>query len=481
MKAVIHNKHRLSAVAAVTALMSVDVATAHAADNVVTEWNKVLLQAVRDTNPGPPMVARMLAISHTCMYDAWAAYDPIANGTQFEGELRRPVDERTDDNKREAISFAAFRAAVDLFPGQKSRFTSFMATLGYDPANNDSSLSSPAAVGRVACAAVLEDRHRDGANQLGDLSPGAYSDYTNYKPVNTSDRVDNPNRWQPLAVPDGRGGLKAQNFLAPHWGRVKPFAIRDVNQFKLKPPAPYGSKKYIEQAEEVIHYSANLTDKQKVVAEYWADGPRSETPPGHWNLFAQFVSERDQHGLDDDAKLFFSLNNALLDASIWAWSVKVKYDYIRPISAIHYLFQGQVIHAWAGRDLGTQPILGEQWRPYQAENFVTPPFAEFVSGHSTFSSAAAQVLRNFTNSDAFGYTSTVAAGSSFVEPGTVPAKPVQLSWGTFTAAANEAGLSRLYGGIHFRDGDMYARRVGGQIGQQVWKKSQALFQPKKKK
>ncbi|WP_416398607.1 vanadium-dependent haloperoxidase [Allohahella sp. A8] len=449
--------------------------------NVIIQWNEVLLQAVRHDNPGPPMVARSLAITHTCMYDAWAAFDDRAVGTELGAALRRPRGERTDENKRQAISFAAYSAAIDLFPGQQAKFDTLMSALGYDPADSHKvDLESAAGVGLIACAAVLEKRHRDGSNQLGDLHPGAYSDYTGYKAYNTPDDIIDANYWQPLRVADGQGGYKVQTFLAPHWGRVKPFSFNSPKKFKLKKPAKYGSREFLEQAREVISYSAHLTDTQKVKAEYWADGPHSETPPGHWNLLAQHVSRRDQHTLDQDAKLFFALNNAVMDAGIWAWWAKREFDYVRPISAIHYLFKGQMIEAWAGRDLGTRPILGETWRPYQAENFVTPPFAEYVSGHSSFSASAAQVLRRFTGSDVFGYAVTFEPGSSFVEPGTVPANRLKLTYATFSDAADEAGISRRFGGIHFRDGDLEARRVGREIGELVWKRASHLFRDRGK-
>jgi hypothetical protein len=105
--------------------------------------------------------------------------------------------------------------------------------------------------------------------------------------------------------------------------------------------------------------------------------------------------------------------------------------------------------AWAGPHRGAAVIDGETWLPYQLPSFVTPPFYEYVSGHSTLSAAAAEVLRRFTGSDRFGHQATIPVGWSKAEPGTVPAKPVVLSWATFTDAADEAGISRRYGCIHF--------------------------------
>src|SRR5258705_6369200 len=116
-------------------------------------------------------------------------------------------------------------------------------------------------------------------------------------------------------------------------------------------------------------------------------------------------------------------------------------------------------------------MLGQNWRPYQPSYFPTPPFPEFISGHSTFSAASAEALRRFTGSDRFGASATIAAGSSKVEPGLVPAKDVTLSWPTFSAAADEAGLSRRYGGIHVVHRDLQGALNRRRNGAPTFKKA----------
>jgi hypothetical protein len=123
-------------------------------------------------------------------------------------------------------------------------------------------------------------------------------------------------------------------------------------------------------------------------------------------------------------------------------------------------------------------ILGENWQPYQAATVVTPPFAEYISGHSIFSAAASTVLRMFTRSDVFGNSVTIKAGTSRVEPGATPATDVTLSWATFTDAANEAAVSRRYGGIHFPEGDLRSRKLGREIGLHVWNAALRYFDPR---
>jgi hypothetical protein len=436
-----------------------------AEDNVVLRWNTALLRAVRTVRSSPPVTARALAIMHTCMYDAWAAYDAVAVGTGRGAALRQPQSQRTPGNKAIAISYAAHRALNDLFPSESGAFQQLMIELGLDPAGLSLDPVDPAGVGNAACAVVLERRHHDGANQLGDMNGAApYSDYTGYVPVNTTTELIDPNRWQPLRTATGA----PQSFLAPHWRHVTPFALTAPDQFRPRPPVLFPHPGYAREVEEIVALSAGLTDRHKMIAEYWADGPASETPPGHWNLFAQFVSRRDHRGLDDDVTLFFVLGNALLDVSIAVWDCKVAFDYVRPVSAVRFLMTGQVIDAWAGPFQATRPVPAELFRSYIA----TPPFAEYTSGHSAFSAAGARVLQFATGSPLLNASYTFAAGSSTIEPGWTPVSKVTLTWRTFDDAADEAAMSRRFGGIHFRQGDLESRQMGKQIADRAWHKAQ---------
>jgi hypothetical protein len=276
-------------------------------------------------------------------------------------------------------------------------------------------------------------------------------------------------------VPDGAGGSSVQKFSTPHWGTVTPFALTSKDQFL--PPGPTKTTLLLldQEITDTVVQSATLTDLTKVRSEYWSDGPRSETPPGHWLLFAGAVARARGYGLDQSVKLTFALANAELDASIAAWNAKRRWDYVRPITAVRARLAGKLVLAWAGPGQGTRLIRGETWRPYQPDTFPTPPFAEYVSGHSTFSSAGARVLQRFTGSDLFGARVTVPRGSSFVEPGLTPLLPTPLLWPTFSAAVDEAGRSRRIGGIHFPDGDLNGRALGTSVGQNAWDKAQTYF------
>lgn len=486
---------------------------------ISVRWDRVIQQAVINTAPGPTIASRAYGILHTAIFDAWAAYDQTAISTQLGDELQRPELEVTTANKQEAMSYAAYQVAKDLFPSQVELFDTLMLELGYDPRNETTDITTAAGVGNVSAQTLLDFRHQDGSNQLGYRPRGAgtaYSDITDYQPVNSPDEITDLEFWTPENVPIDNPDARVQQFLTPHWGEVTPFALESGSQFRPVAPEPFllvpgttnleaqtitladGSvleidrgligtvinPEFINQAEEVINYSANLTDEQKLIAEFWEDGGGTSFPPGTWMTFGQFVSARDGHTLDDDAKLFLALGNAEFDAGIATWEAKTFYDYARPIRTIRELGElgligtyslelgGYTVEAWQP-DLGVQEILATDFLTYQTPGGdPSPPFAEYTSGHSAFSAAGAEVLELFTGSDEFGAAVSFEPGESRFEPGVTPQATTILTWSTFTEAADEGGISRLYGGIHFEDGDLNGRILGRQVGDAVFRRSQ---------
>ncbi len=440
-----------------------------AGDTVVVIWNEASLEAIREASIPAPIAARVLAIVNTAMYDAWAAYDPVAGGTDNTSRLKTWVTRSDDRHRERAMAIAAFYALRDVCQVPMADTT--LAQTGQPLGRGDEAER----IGTAAASAVLTARHQDGSNQLGDRHRGFYSDYTGYHPVNNPTRITDANHWQPLLVYNDDGSFRTQHFLVPQWGEVRPFAV-DIKAVTAALPAParFGEAKFQQQAQELLTLSAGLTEEQKTIAEYWADGMMTDSPPGHWLRFGIWVSKRDHHTLASDAKLFFILSNALLDAGILCWHVKRLHDSERPITAIHALFAGQVVRAWSGPGKGSAGIDGASWQPYQPPEIVTPAFPEFFSGHSTFSAAAAEVLRRFTKSDVFGDSYTQAPGTSIVEPGE-PHHPVTLTWATFSQAAAQAGMSRRYGGIHFADADLAGRKAGRFVGEVVYRRAQAFI------
>jgi hypothetical protein len=465
-------------------------------DNVVRTWNEQLLETIRKNPPttGPTITARALGVAHTAMYDAWAAYDPVAKGTRLGDSLRRPPEEHSLENKSKAISYAAYKILDWLFPngtyGRKAAYDAQMAELGY--AIDGTDMSAPAMVGFAAADAVISYRSDDGSNQLG--SP-AYSDTTGYTSPNDWNHVADYWRWQRLCTltPTGvankmpptptSGTCTAPNYarqnpLTPQWGKVTPFAIGAPNQYQVSGPPKNADGSYsTRDIQGLIDFAANLDDTEKTKAEYWADGPSSVFPPGHDFIFAQAISRRRNHSLDTDAKLFFTLGNAMMDASIAAWYQKYRFDYVRPITAIRYhpSFRNKMVNSWLGPNKGFGMVKGSQWMPYQALHVVTPPFPEYVSGHSTFSGAGAYILQTFSSSgDTFGAYVIIPKWSSKFESNT-PKNDVKLSWPTFTHTGFEAGDSRRWGGIHFSAGDTHGRTLGRQVGSKVRAKAQTYI------
>ena len=418
--------------------------------------------------------------------------------------------------------------------------------------------------------------------------------------------ITDPNRWQPLAfshtvAADGTivpGNVQAR--LAPHWGSVSTFALtaadRDATRggVYLDAPAPAqlngaGDIAYRLGHEDVLMKSATLSpddgayldispatmgnnplgtndghgralnpvtgqpyaantvkrgDWTRCLSEFWADGPTSATPPGHWNEIANAVSdhplfERRIGGtgptldaLEYDVKLYVTLNGAMHDAAVTAWGYKTYYDSSRPISAIRYMAQcgqktdpnapsynldgldlmpglceiitkatsapGQRHEALAGHEgeiavlawpgvpgdaantySGVRWILGTNWMPYQRGNFVTPPFAGYMSGHSTFSRTAAEVLTRMTGSEYFpgGLAEFTCNQNQFLVFEDGPSQSFTFQWATYYDAADNSGVSRLYGGIHPDFDDFPARRIGAQLGTKAFAKASDLFAP----
>ncbi|MEM8931912.1 MAG: vanadium-dependent haloperoxidase, partial [Acidobacteriota bacterium] len=565
-------------------------APATAQHSVARQWNEELLDAIREDLARPTVHARNLFHTSAAMWDAWAAYDPIA-APWLHDEERTAVDVAAA--RDEAISYAAYRVLVHRFtdsPGAATSLPAFEARLrllGYDPDDTGTIGDTPAALGNRIGAAYIAFGLSDGANEAE-----AYENRY-YEPVNPpllpelpgNPTLVDPNRWQPLALDffvDQSGNIipgGSPDFLSPEWGDVVPFALDEVDLTTYQrdgatyrvfndpgPPPLWGGPDedlYKAGFEQVVEWSGLLDpadgvmidispasrgdntlgtndgsgyalnpitglpyapqivpagDYYRILAEFWADGPDSETPPGHWFTIANYVSDqlavRSVGGvavgaLEWDVKLYLALGGAMHDVAIAAWGVKGWYDYIRPISAIRFLADlGQssdpgglsyhpggirlkpgvielvtadtilsgarhehlagsggvnvgkiAVYAWRGPDFILDPdvdtagvgwILAEDWWPYQRPSFVTPPFAGYVSGHSTYSRAAARVLTDFTGSEYFpgGLGEFHAPQNAFLVFEDGPSVDVTLQWAKYFDAADECSLSRIYGGIH---------------------------------
>jgi hypothetical protein len=567
-------------------------------ESIARVWDEAILDAIRRDLPAPTTHARNLFDVSAAMWDAWAAYEPKADG-YFVTDKRTAPD--VEAAREAAMSYAAYRVLLWRYSyGANVRVTfdelaRTMRSLCYRLDFTSTKGASPAALGNRIAAAVIRHGKSDGS-----IERRHYVDES-YVPVNVPLVVNQPGTamhdatfWQPLALDQtvAQNGLavpnKVQTFIGAQWGHVRGFALpRSSNGVPIDPgPPPIGTPAdaaYKQAAVDVIRKSEELdpadnqtidigldrlgnnplgtndghgytvnpatgqpympvrvlqADYARVLAEFWADGPNSETPPGHWNVIANAVSDSPlmasrigpgaSNRLRSDVQMYFALNGALHDAAIAAWGLKRKYQSVRPISMIRYLAEhgqssdpkvaaydpdglplipglielitkessapgerhaaladhvGEIaIRVWHGNPKdpnevsGAGWILGERWVPYQKATFVTPAFPGFVSGHSTFSRAAAEVLAAYTGSAYFPggeFTQTFAPGYLKFEHG--PSKPLTLQWATYYDAADQAGISRIYGGIHIAADDFAGRRIGSRVGKQAWALAERYF------
>jgi len=604
--------------------------------SVARQWNEALLSAIRMDFARPTVHARNLFHMSTVMYDAWAAFDDVAqpyllgktvNGyrcefTGFSSSLAKK------SAREQAISYAAYRILSHRFsssPGaveSQKIFDDLLSALGYDSAltSIDYSSGSTAALGNYIAECMIAYGLQDGANETNAY---ATQSYTPVNPALAPAESGNPgivdlNRWQPLVLDnfiDQSGneiGASTPEFVGPEWGGVAAFALTEsdlsINQREgedfdywvyydpgappyidavnggtkteeyqwnfslvlawsshLDPldgvmldisPGSNGNNQSLPQswAEYASFYdrlnggdqstgytvnpytgkpyAPNLVlrgDYARVLAEFWADGPDSETPPGHWFVLLNYVNDQPElekrfrgqgpvlNDLEWDVKGYFALAGAMQDSAVTAWGIKGWYDYIRPVSAIRAmadlgqssapeqpnyhiaglpLIEGLVelvlpgdplvgandenlfklkAKVWRGPNYIPDPttyiaavdwVLVEHWWPYQRPSFVTPPFAGYVSGHSTYSRAAAEVLTMLTGDAYFpgGIGQFVAPKNDYLVFEKGPSVEVTLQWATYRDASDQCSLSRIWGGIHPPADDIPGRLIGEKVG-----------------
>ena len=572
--------------------------------SVARRWDEALLDAIRRALPAPTVHARNLFHTSAAMWDAWAAYDPTATG-YFVKEKQSASDVQAARNEAisyAAYRVLTERYIKSVGADQSlSEFADLMDALCYPLDVTTTVGDTPAALGNRIAQTVIAAGLKDGSNEANGY---ASTDYKPVNPplvvAKSGTTMTDPNRWQPLQIEHmiSQNGIPVTNgvqqAVGPDWGHVATFAMPAGGSTGVPidpgPPPRLGDaasdQAFKDQAVEVIRLSSQLDptigttvdvspgatgnndlgtndgtghpvnpatgqpyppnvinqgDFGRIMAEFWADGPNSETPPGHWNVLANLASDGLAPDLrmggtgpvldrlQWDVKLYFALNGAVHDAAIAAWGLKGYYDSVRPISMIRYMGQkgqssdpaqpsydkeglplapglvevitkattapgqrhaalagheGEIaILAWAGPPVDPKTQIGgvawklaADWVPYQASTFVTPAFPAYASGHSTFSRAAAEVLVGFTGNEFFpggqsGYT--IPVGWLKFEKG--PTTEIALQWATYYDAADQAGRSRLWGGIHIEADDLTGRRLGSECGKAAWALAQRYY------
>ncbi len=567
-----------------------EVVAAGRTGSIARRWDEQLLSAIRVDLPRPPIHARNLFHVSAAMWDAWASYDSKAKGVFV---TERHTAANVDLARRTAISYAAYDLIVHRYQRAVGGVRTVacaravMADLGYDPDDAHDVGDDPIAFGNRVGHVIIAKTHDDGANEANN-----YADTTGYAPPNAPLVYDTPGaplkepeRWQPinLYVAATQNGIilpaGVQDYVGAQWGGVTPFAMtRTSSAVPWHDPGrvPHLGPEMKAWIVEVIRKTAWLdpsdpttmdispgayghntlgandghgwaknpvtgqpykpeivlrADFERVMAEFWADGPKSETPPGHWNTIANAVSDspgftRRLFGKGEpvdalawDVHVYLALNGAEHDAAISAWDIKRRSMTVRPISLVRWMgekgqssdpnapsydpqglpivpglievitkessapgqrhanlapFVGQVaVLDWQGEPgdrahqvSGVGWVRAVNWITYQRRTFVTPAFPAFISGHSTFSRAGAEVLATITGSPYFpgGLGEFVAHKDKFLLFEKGPTSDIRLQWAAYSDASDEAGQSRLWGSIHIAPDDFAGRRVGHRVG-----------------
>ncbi len=389
--------------------------------DVVSNWNATALKVIEswtttsnDPTPGravpsePPRVARNLAMIHTAMFDAINAFE--GSYTSYLSGLNAPQNA----SSIAAMISAAHRVSSTLYASDAAiaKWNAAMQESLAEITNieaKDRGLEFGIEVGD----AMLKLRQNDGSDIVVEYTVGT--------------EAGQWRRTPPGFLPP----------LLPQWPAVETFGIPSVEAFRVPEPPSLESSEYAIALNEVLALgrrdSSTRTVEQTAIAVFWADGGGTFTPPGHWNQIAADVLASDPNSLNEHARTLSLLNLALADAGIVSWDAKYRYEIWRPIDAIR--------RATSDNNPLTQP--DSEWLPL----IVTPPFPAYTSGHSSFSGAASQILTELLGPQSFTahVHSSAASGLGLIDPQHLQSRV----FSSFEEAANEAGMSRIYGGIHF--------------------------------
>jgi hypothetical protein len=366
--------------------------------DVVLDWNTTLLDAIRADGTAPPKAARAMALVHISMFDA-------VNGILPDYSSYLVTNAAPNGASPEAAAVqAAYTVLSFLYPAQLARFDA-ARTASLAGIADGTAETSGIRWGEQVAQAILAARANDHATDTATFSAPSGANW-----------------WIPTPPAYATS-------LLPNWPTVTPWCMSRGDQFRSAAPPSPNSAAYAEAFREVKELgrvdSASRSAEQTQIALFWADGPGTATPPGHWLAIAQSLSRQRSLSLSQNARLFALLSLTLADAAIVAWDTKYAYSNWRPITGIQH----------ADTDGNPATDADAAWTPLLA----TPPFPSYTSGHSTFSSSGARLLAHFFGSDSLAFSTT-----SDGLPG------VTRSFNRLSDAAEEAGQSRIYGGIHWQ-------------------------------
>lgn len=383
--------------------------------DMVTEWNSLAIAAIKADMQTATRASRSLAMVHAAMYDA-------VNAIEKTHQAYYVAAEAIDGSSSEAAAAAsAHEVLVSLYPSQRHSLDLALERLLADLPDG-AGKTNGVALGEYVGGQIVAWRASDHSADMVPYTPGT-----------------GPGVWRPTPPSFAPA-------MTPQWAIVTPFAMTDCAQFRTKAPPPLTSAEYATYLNEVkslgAKNSTTRTPEQTIIANFWMDMPGTATTVGRWNLIAQSVADQKSNTFSENARLFALLNIAMADAGITAWNYKFYYNFWRPITAIRE----------ADTDGNPDTAKDPMWMPL----IMTPAFQEHVSAHSTFSAAAATVLEYYFGTEGINFTIY-----DFMMPASGRA------YASFSAAAEEAGASRIYGGIHFTSANLDGLSSGRSVAEYV--------------
>ena len=470
-------------------------------------WNQLSLDIAAASVAGPTACSRLFSYQNTAAYDSWAFFDPKAIGSiynpgkennlfkllksagvsSFTIKKFKKIYKCSSGLEKKVIEAGLLRAVIDV---STSQVISEIATSFFqdgevpqslvDKRNNllNEGLDDLLVLGKQTAKLIRDIAFEVGGQISSSINTYAlddrsnqnnfYADTTDYQVSPSVFDSNQPNPtldefWQPL---------ENQEFVTPHWGNVKTFA---VNPLELRPESvirPYLesgelNQIFIDELNKIVEVSFDLTPENRLVAEFWEGGAGTPTPPGIWIGQTNDLIEERNLNLDEAIHVQFRVSQALLDAGIVAWDVKTFFNSVRPSTSVNqYYFDEKLSDGSFGQDF-------EVYLP-------VPAFSEFVSGHSAFSAAAFGVLTKHFGSNIFGFEQTFKDSDSLYSPDGFDGlagegKDITLRLKYLSEGSESAGKSRIFGGIHFNEGDLIGQKIGAKISAEVSAKADLLM------
>jgi hypothetical protein len=392
---------------------------------VATDWMKLLYELVRDETVNAPAASRVYAYAGVALYEAVVngMPDNFSVGGTLSGLPLLPYPEEGMAYDWPSVANASLAAVIDgLFPDGTDTTHERIADMRQQQTD--------------ARLAEVDAEIVERSQQLGDEQAELILDWIaedNYGPIEKME-YDMPTGDPSLWVVTTEG----QPALEPFWGQLRPFGLSYAEQCNVPIRLDFSTdpdSTFYKQAQEVLVASDHLTDAQREIARFWVDTPGlTGAPSGHWLMIQTQLVEQMGLPLGRASEMYILVNTALADAFISGWALKYEVNLVRPVTYI-------------------QQNIRRNWAPY----IQTPPFPEYPSGHSVASGAAAEVLTTMFGQVAFTDRTPIINGH----------EPLERSFTSFEAAASEAAISRMYGGIHYRAAIENGLRQGRCVGQQV--------------